>query len=66
MACCLHSSFNHSCLYRSIWNYVYRHYSDQFDYFLLGGDDMFVLVENLLEYLGSEEIRAERDKGRGG
>ena len=36
---------------------------DQDDFFLLGGDDMMYVVENLRVYLGSEEIirsRAER------
>jgi len=36
---------------------------DQYDFFLLGCDDMMYVVENLRAYLGSEEIirsRAER------
>jgi glycoprotein-N-acetylgalactosamine 3-beta-galactosyltransferase len=36
---------------RSIWKYVYAHYMDKFDYFLMGGDDMFYIVENLRHYL---------------
>ena len=41
---------------RSIWKYIHAHYADTFDYFLLGGDDMFYIVENLRDYLASEEI----------
>jgi len=51
---------------RSIWKHIARHYADEFDYFLMGGDDMFYLVENLIRYLGSEEIvAAQRDSAHG-
>jgi glycoprotein-N-acetylgalactosamine 3-beta-galactosyltransferase len=42
---------------RSIWRYVGAHYMDDFDWFLLGGDDMYYIVENLRYYLGSKEIQ---------
>ena len=32
---------------RAIWKYINFHYKDDFDWFLLGGDDLFVIVENL-------------------
>jgi glycoprotein-N-acetylgalactosamine 3-beta-galactosyltransferase len=32
---------------RSIWGYIYEHYGSDYDYFHLGGDDDFVIVENL-------------------
>lgn len=38
---------------RSIWKFVGRHYADQFDYFFLGGDDLFVIPENLRAYLST-------------
>jgi hypothetical protein len=38
---------------------------DQFDYFLLGGDDMFYIIENLLYYLASPEIQDLHDHGKG-
>lgn len=41
---------------RAIWKFIYANLRDHFDYFLLGGDDMFYIVENLRAYLGSEEI----------
>jgi hypothetical protein len=48
----------------SIWKYIHAFLVDQYDFFfLLGGDDMMYVVENLRAYLGSEEIirsRAER------
>jgi len=48
---------------RSIWKYIHAFLVDQYDFFLLGGDDMMYVIENLRAYLGSEEIsrsRAER------
>ena len=50
---------------RSIWKYIYTHYKDQFDFFVMGGDDMFYIVENLRSYLASEEIEnlAKNSKG---
>ena len=50
---------------REIWKYIDTHFRDQFDYFLLGGDDMFYIIENLVHYLGSEEIKTLRDKNDG-
>lgn len=41
---------------RSIWLYLHKHHLDDFDYFVSGGDDLFVVVENLRKYLLSEEI----------
>ena len=32
---------------RSIWTYVAANYVDDFDYFHLGGDDLYVIAENL-------------------
>jgi len=52
---------------RSIWKYIHAFLVDQYDFFLLGGDDMMYVIENLRAYLGSEEIsrsRAERS-GKG-
>lgn len=41
---------------RSIWLYVHAHHAKQYDYFVIGGDDLFILVENMRLYLRSEEI----------
>lgn len=38
---------------RAIWRYIGVHYSEDFDWFLLGGDDMYYIVENLRYYLGN-------------
>ena len=32
---------------RAIWAYTYEHYLNDYDYFHLGGDDMYVIPENL-------------------
>ena len=32
---------------RAIWKYINFHYRDDFDWFVLGGDDVFLIVENL-------------------
>jgi len=42
---------------RSIWSYVYEHYYASYDWFHIGSDEMFLIVENLRLYLESEEIR---------
>ncbi|CAM9235202.1 unnamed protein product [Ectocarpus sp. 8 AP-2014] len=41
---------------RAIWKYINFHYKDDFDWFVLGGDDLFLIVENLRKYLLSDEI----------
>jgi hypothetical protein len=50
---------------RSIWKYIAAYYLDEFDWFLLGGDDMYYIMENLYNYLQSAEIQNERAKGDG-
>lgn len=32
---------------RAIWKYIDKHYKNDFDWFVLGGDDIFIIVENL-------------------
>jgi hypothetical protein len=48
---------------RSMWSYIYDNYYNDFDWFHIGGDDMWVIVENLREYLGSEEIQLAANGG---
>jgi len=43
---------------RSMWNYVYMNYYNDYDFFHIGGDDLYLILENLRYYLGSEEIQA--------
>ena len=50
---------------RSIWKYIATHYLDSFDYFLLGGDDMFYIIENLRAYLNSQEIQTLQNERNG-
>jgi glycoprotein-N-acetylgalactosamine 3-beta-galactosyltransferase len=38
---------------RSIWNFVGTHYLEDFDYFMIGGDDLFLLPTNLRNYLST-------------
>ncbi|KAL9186199.1 hypothetical protein ACHAXT_005437 [Thalassiosira profunda] len=38
---------------RSIWTFVGYHYFEDFDWFYLGGDDLFVIPDNLRAYLAS-------------
>jgi len=38
---------------RSIWKFVHKHYVNDFDFFYLGGDDLFVIPENLRAYLST-------------
>lgn len=48
---------------RSMWSYVYDHYYEKYDWFHIGGDDLYVIVENLKLYLGSEEIQTAANGG---
>lgn len=48
---------------RSMWSYVYDNYYDKYDWFHIGGDDLYVLVENLRQYLESEEIQTAQNGG---
>ena len=48
---------------RSVWSYVYDYYYDKYDWFHIGGDDMYVLVENLRLYLESDEIQVAANGG---
>jgi glycoprotein-N-acetylgalactosamine 3-beta-galactosyltransferase len=38
---------------RSIWSYIYTNYRDSFDYFQLLGDDAYIILENMRNYLWS-------------
>jgi len=49
---------------RSLWFYVYDNYYEDYDYFHSGGSDLYLLVDNLREYLVSREIRAASNGGR--
>ena len=42
---------------RSIWRYVYQYYYQEYDWFLLGQDDSFFILDNLRYYLTSPEIQ---------
>ena len=46
-----------------MWAYIYDNYYEDFDFFHIGGDDLYVLVENLRLYLESEEIRTAANGG---
>lgn len=42
---------------KSIWEFIYNKFLNNYDYFLIGGDDMIYFIENLRAYLNSEEIK---------
>ena len=48
---------------RSLWSYAYDNYYEEYDWFHMGGDDMYVLVENLRLYLESDEIQVAANGG---
>jgi glycoprotein-N-acetylgalactosamine 3-beta-galactosyltransferase len=57
---------------RSIWQFIGKHYLRDFDYFILGGEDLFVITGNLRRYLKSLSVSPDDDlfagrrfKGRG-
>ena len=49
---------------RSIWSYIYDNYYEDYDWFHIGGDDLYIIVENLKYYLQSDEIYAAATIGR--
>jgi glycoprotein-N-acetylgalactosamine 3-beta-galactosyltransferase len=48
---------------RSMWSYIYDNYYNDYDWFHIGGDDLFLIVENLRLYLESEEIQTAQNGG---
>lgn len=46
---------------RSIWKFVGTHYLEEFDWFFIGGDDLFVMPQNLKTYLASLTAKDETD-----
>jgi glycoprotein-N-acetylgalactosamine 3-beta-galactosyltransferase len=48
---------------RSMWSYIYDNYYEKYDWFHIGGDDLYLIVENLRYYLESEEIRTASNGG---
>jgi glycoprotein-N-acetylgalactosamine 3-beta-galactosyltransferase len=46
-----------------MWSYIYDNYYGEYDWFHIGGDDLFLIVENLKYYLESEEIRTAANGG---
>jgi glycoprotein-N-acetylgalactosamine 3-beta-galactosyltransferase len=49
---------------RSVWSYVYDNYYRDFDWFHIGGDDLYLIVENLRLYVESEAIRSAANGGK--
>jgi glycoprotein-N-acetylgalactosamine 3-beta-galactosyltransferase len=49
---------------RSMWSYIYDHYYEEYDWFHIGGDDLYLIVENLRLYLESEEIQLAANGGK--
>jgi len=41
---------------RSMWAYAHNHYRDEFDFFYICGDDVYVAVENFRAYVDGPEI----------
>lgn len=46
-----------------MWSYIYDNYYEKYDWFHIGGDDLFLLIENLKLYLESEEIKTAANGG---
>jgi len=49
---------------RAIWAYVYDNYYNEYDWFHIGGDDLYLIVENLRLYLESDVIRSAANGGK--
>lgn len=46
-----------------MWAYIYDNYYEEYDWFHIGGDDLFLIVENFRLYLESEELRTAANGG---
>eukprot|EP00546_Thalassionema_frauenfeldii_P006408 CAMPEP_0178928530 /NCGR_PEP_ID=MMETSP0786-20121207/19960_1 /TAXON_ID=186022 /ORGANISM="Thalassionema frauenfeldii, Strain CCMP 1798" /LENGTH=416 /DNA_ID=CAMNT_0020604415 /DNA_START=78 /DNA_END=1324 /DNA_ORIENTATION=+ len=49
---------------RSMWSYVYDNYYEEYDWFHIGGDDLYLIIENLRLYLESDEIQLAANGGK--
>ena len=47
----------------SFCSYVYDNYYEKYDWFHIGGDDLYLLVENLRLYLASDEFNLHQTEG---
>jgi hypothetical protein len=50
---------------RSIWLHAFEKHINDFDFFFISGDDTYVIVENLKNYLASDELRKANKDGKG-
>ena len=51
---------------RSMWKFVGTHYLEDFDFFMIGGDDMYVMPQNLRDFLGDQVEDPTREHYYGG
>lgn len=42
---------------RSTWSYIADNYAEDYDWFFVGGDDVFLVAENLRRLLTSHEVQ---------
>ncbi|KAL7548096.1 hypothetical protein ACHAWF_011383 [Thalassiosira exigua] len=48
---------------RTMWAYAYHHYLDDFDWFNIVGDDVYVVVDNLRAYVDGPEVQHLEEGG---
>ena len=49
---------------RSIWSYVHEHYASEYDFFFAGGEDLYVLPQNLRDFLTGKDPSQPQLLGR--
>lgn len=42
---------------RTMWTYAYENYINDYDYFFIAGDDVYMLVDHLRHYVKSEQVK---------
>lgn len=57
------SYYNMWAKVRTIWSTIAEEYAKDYDYFTMGGDDNYLVLENLRKYLLSDEIKSANDAG---
>jgi len=46
---------------RSMWAYAYDHFLDEYDFFHIAGDDVYMVIENLRSFLDGPDIIRQED-----
>jgi len=49
---------------RSMWQYAYKHYRDDYDYFHIGGDDHYMIPDNFRYMVSQPKFQQQNNMGK--